>query len=105
MRTARSRSSGESLLGRAMGSILSRNEPPDEPGTIQGYLAGDKRTRASLREVAVSLAEFRRGGIAEMDRLHRRECLRRSAASLSRSWPRDERKTGNMLGCAALSGF
>ena len=32
---ARSRTSGEYRLGRAMGSILSRNEPSDEPGTIQ----------------------------------------------------------------------
>src|SRR5262249_17998631 len=35
IRTARSRSSGEYLLGRGMGSILSRNEPSDKPGTIQ----------------------------------------------------------------------
>jgi hypothetical protein len=35
MRTARSRSFGEYLLGRAMGSILSRNEPSEKPGTIQ----------------------------------------------------------------------
>jgi hypothetical protein len=34
-RTARSRTSGECLLGRPMGSILSRNEPSDKPGTIQ----------------------------------------------------------------------
>src|SRR5262249_62388085 len=34
IRTARSRSSGEYLLGRGMGSILSRNEPSDKPGTI-----------------------------------------------------------------------
>ena len=32
---ARSRSSGEYLLGRGMGSILSRNGPSDKPGTIQ----------------------------------------------------------------------
>jgi hypothetical protein len=31
MRTARSRSSGEYLLGRAIVSILSRNEPPTNP--------------------------------------------------------------------------
>ena len=35
MRTARSQSSGEYLLGRAMGFILSRNEPSDKPGTVQ----------------------------------------------------------------------
>jgi hypothetical protein len=31
---ARSRSSGEYLLGRGMGSILSRNEPSDKAGAI-----------------------------------------------------------------------
>ena len=34
IRTARSRSSGEYLLGRGMGSILSRNGPSDKPGTF-----------------------------------------------------------------------
>ena len=34
--TARSRSSGEYLLGRDIGSILSRNGPSDKPGTIHG---------------------------------------------------------------------
>jgi hypothetical protein len=33
--TARSRNSGEYLLGPAMGSVLSRNEPSDKPGTLQ----------------------------------------------------------------------
>jgi hypothetical protein len=32
---ARSRTSGEYFLGRAMGSILSRNEPSDETGAVQ----------------------------------------------------------------------
>ncbi|HXG71108.1 MAG TPA: hypothetical protein VNJ04_10940, partial [Gemmatimonadaceae bacterium] len=32
---ARSRTSGEYFLGLAMGYILSRNEPSDEPGTVQ----------------------------------------------------------------------
>ncbi|TAK22519.1 MAG: nucleotidyl transferase AbiEii/AbiGii toxin family protein, partial [Myxococcaceae bacterium] len=40
IRTARSRTSGEYRLGRAMGSILSRNEPSDEPGTIHELLQG-----------------------------------------------------------------
>ena len=35
MRTARSRSSGEYLFVRGIGSILSRKEPSDKPGTIQ----------------------------------------------------------------------
>jgi hypothetical protein len=35
IRTARSRTSGEYRLGRAMGSILSTNGPSDNPGTIQ----------------------------------------------------------------------
>jgi hypothetical protein len=35
IRTARSRTSEEYRLGRAMGSILSTNEPSDNPGTIQ----------------------------------------------------------------------
>ena len=34
IRTNRSRTSGEYLLGRAMGSILSTNGPSDKPGTI-----------------------------------------------------------------------
>jgi hypothetical protein len=34
MRTARSRNSGEYLLGRGIGAILSRNGPSDKPGTI-----------------------------------------------------------------------
>src|SRR4029453_2466969 len=34
IRTARSRSSGEYLLGRPMGPILSLNGPSDKPGTI-----------------------------------------------------------------------
>ena len=45
IRTARSRSSGEYLLGRAMGSILSRNEPSDKPGTVQ-----HRRTSGSSSE-------------------------------------------------------
>src|SRR5262249_32595732 len=36
IRTARSRSSGEYLLGRPMGVILSRNKPSDKAGTVQG---------------------------------------------------------------------
>jgi hypothetical protein len=32
---ARSRTSAEYFLGLAMGSILSRNEPSEKPGTIQ----------------------------------------------------------------------
>src|SRR5262249_25945898 len=35
IRTARSRNSVEYLLGRPLGSILSRNEPSDKPGTVQ----------------------------------------------------------------------
>src|SRR5262249_11875984 len=35
IRTARSRTSGACLLGRPIGSILSRNGPSDQPGTIQ----------------------------------------------------------------------
>ena len=35
IRTARSRTSGECLLGRPMGPILSLNGPSDQPGTIQ----------------------------------------------------------------------
>jgi hypothetical protein len=40
IRMARSRTSGEYRLGRAMGPILSRNEPSDEPGTIHSYVLG-----------------------------------------------------------------
>src|SRR3954451_22142449 len=41
IRTARSRTSVEYFLGLAMGSILSRNEPSDETGTVQqGDLVG-----------------------------------------------------------------
>jgi hypothetical protein len=39
IRTARSRTSGEYLLGLAIGSILSRNRPSDKPGTIQNQFA------------------------------------------------------------------
>ena len=35
IRTARSRTSDTYFRGRAMGSILSRNEPFDEAGTVQ----------------------------------------------------------------------
>ena len=35
MRTARSRSSGAYLVGRATGHTLSRNVPSDKPGTVQ----------------------------------------------------------------------
>jgi len=43
MRTARSRSSGEYLLGRGIGAILSHNGLSDEPGTVQlnSILLGD----------------------------------------------------------------
>src|SRR6185436_20625225 len=47
IRTARSRSSGEYLLGRGMGSILSRNEPSDKPGAIHAAEKSD----ASLKRV------------------------------------------------------
>ena len=40
IRTARSRTSGEYLLGRAMGSILSTNGPSDETGTVHRERSG-----------------------------------------------------------------
>ena len=45
IRTARSRTSGECLLGRPMGPILSRNGPSDKPGTIQRRRAHFKTGR------------------------------------------------------------
>jgi hypothetical protein len=41
IRTARSRTSGEYLLGRPIGHILSRNGPSDKPGTIQFSRRGE----------------------------------------------------------------
>jgi NADPH:quinone reductase-like Zn-dependent oxidoreductase len=41
-RTARSRTSGEYRVGRAIGSILSTNGPSDNPGTIQGLWVGQR---------------------------------------------------------------
>jgi hypothetical protein len=38
IRTARSRTSGEYLLGRAMGSILSTNGPSGKPGRFKELL-------------------------------------------------------------------
>src|SRR5438094_6460661 len=46
MPTARSRSSGEYLGGRAMGSILSLNGPSEDPGTVQTLSAFDARLLA-----------------------------------------------------------
>ena len=55
IRTARSRTSGEYLLGRPMGSILSRNEPSDKPGTIH-----DLGIQLSERHSCASACEGRR---------------------------------------------
>src|SRR5439155_9172813 len=49
IRTARSRTSGEYRLGRAMGSILSTNGPSDNPGTVQ---YGDTFVPALIRGVS-----------------------------------------------------
>jgi len=47
-RTARSRTSGEYLLGRAMGSILSTNGPSRKPGRFKASWCGH-HVRASTR--------------------------------------------------------
>jgi hypothetical protein len=58
MRTARSRSSGEYLLGRAMGSILSRNEPSDNPGGLHepGDIAIKRRVVVEQHEAVRTIA-------------------------------------------------
>ena len=52
---ARSRTSGEYFLGLAMGSILSRNEPSEKPGTIQRWV---RQTRGAA---VASLMNLTRG--------------------------------------------
>ena len=52
---ARSRTSGEYFLGLAMGSILSRNEPSDETGTVQPGLLSDNGPGYVSQELATHL--------------------------------------------------
>ena len=54
IRTARSRTSDTYFRGRAMGSILSRNEPSDETGTLQ---TGRPAARCSRPEVGLLLPQ------------------------------------------------
>jgi hypothetical protein len=58
MRTARSRKSGEYVLGRAMGSIFSRNEPSDKPGAIQCLIIPFAELKANLRSVRTPVVVF-----------------------------------------------
>src|SRR4030095_9793682 len=48
IRTARSRTSGECLLGRPMGPILSLTGPSDKPGTIQSHPSSTPRFAACI---------------------------------------------------------
>jgi hypothetical protein len=52
MRTARSRNSGEYLVPRAMGSILSQKEPSDKPGTIHASVSRSLNGRRSRLSVS-----------------------------------------------------
>ena len=60
IRTARSRTSGEYLLGRPMGSIPSRKEPSDKLGTIQ-FWERTQRTRAEVRKAVAPKRNLARG--------------------------------------------
>ena len=55
IRMARSRTSAEYFLGLAMGSILSRNEPSEKPGTIQSGSASTPATMSLTTGVDVPL--------------------------------------------------
>ena len=69
-RTARSRTSGEYRVGRAIGSILSTNEPSDNPGTIQGVLREplDPKTDKGAQEYKRVRAVMDRA-LADLERL------------------------------------
>ena len=56
---ARSRTSGEYFLGLAMGSILSRNEPSDETGTVQNDGRGPADFKASRGASDKTIIEFK----------------------------------------------
>ena len=69
-RTARSRTSGEYLLGRAMGSILSTNGPSDKPGTLRDRASGCALLSAGGRSAAAGRKSLRQEDV----RLVRRTC-------------------------------
>jgi hypothetical protein len=59
IRTARSRSSGEYLLGRVIRSILSRNGPSDKPGRIQYWpwpISRTTSTRSTIERVDIAIS-------------------------------------------------